>query len=115
MESSLRPLIEILDETFAEQSADEEGRWRSKAWNRIWVRGAVIAMVILLAVAVPDFDRVMAIMGSALCCPISILLPALFHLKLLKGQLSWVERQVDYMLLILGTCMTLVGTFAAVL
>jgi amino acid permease len=118
--SSLRPLIEILDETFAEQSAlrpsgsGEDERSCSHAWARAGVRAAVIALVILLAVAVPDFDRVMAIMGSALCCPISILLPALFHLRLLRGQLSLVATCLDYVILVTGSWMTIVGTIAAV-
>jgi solute carrier family 32 (vesicular inhibitory amino acid transporter) len=121
MTSSLRPLIEILDETFAEQSANrsslsnEDRRSRSHAWARAGVRVAVIALVILLAVAIPDFDRVMAIMGSALCCPISILLPALFHTKLLRGQLSWTDRCLNNMLLVVGAGMTIVGTVAALL
>jgi amino acid permease len=87
---------------------------RPTSWVRILLRTTVIALILLLSVAIPDFDRVMAIMGSALCCPISILLPSAFHLKLLGDRLSWYEKCVDCVLLGVGGVMTVIGTVGAV-
>ena len=113
----------MLDETFTGQGPDfhakshiDDGEQpRSPVWIRISVRVAVMAAIVLLSVAIPDFDRVMAIMGAALCCPISILLPSAFHLKLCREELSWVEKAVDCVLLGVGGVMTAVGLVGAVL
>lgn len=120
---TLRPFIEMLDETFTGQGPDSHPKShmehsdqpRSPIWIRMSVRVSVMAAIVLLSIAIPDFDRVMAIMGAALCCPISILLPSAFHLKLCRDELSWVERVLDYVMLAVGGVMTAVGLVGAVL
>lgn len=46
----------------------------------------------ILAILVPDFDRIMSLLGSVACFTICIILPLAFHLKIFGkelGRLEW--------------------------
>jgi len=68
-----------------------------------------------LAILCPSFDRVMALMGSAFCFTICVILPFLFYLKLFGKDVSMKERIIAWFLIVICTVMALVGTVWAFL
>ena len=81
---------------------------------------AIAANAIELAVSIgfPDFDSIMALMGSALCFTICIILPVSFYLRIFGSEgkeIGIVERIFDYFLLIVCGCLAVLGTVFAVL
>lgn len=57
----------------------------------------------------------MALMGSALCFTICIILPIAFYLKIFGREIPLGERVLDWVLLILSSIMAIVGTVWAFL
>lgn len=57
----------------------------------------------------------MALMGSALCFTVCIILPLAFYLKIFGNEISPSERVVDWLLLILSSILAIVGTIWAFL
>ncbi|PWY64987.1 transporter [Aspergillus heteromorphus CBS 117.55] len=78
--------------------------------TRATIRIFIVATIVFMAVLFPSFDRIMALMGSALCFTICIILPLAFHLKIFGDQISGEERLLDWFLLILSSVLALVGT-----
>lgn len=139
---SLKPFFEILDEYALEQTKaliptptyrqhssgagshtstltppqrGHSRHVRRSFWIHLFLRIAVLAIIVALSIAIPQFDKIMEIMGAVLCCLISILMPSAFHLKLLGNELSAGQKVLDYALLGLGGAMGVIGTFGVVL
>ena len=68
-----------------------------------------------IAIAFPDFDSIMALMGSALCFTICIILPVAFYLKLFCKEISLQERILDWLLIISCSIMAVAGSVWAFL
>lgn len=66
--------------------------------------------VILLAILVPSFDTIMALMGSAMAFSICIVLPLVFHLSLFGHELSRKETLLNWVLIVSCSIMGTVGT-----
>lgn len=79
------------------------------------IRILIVAVIALIAIVFPSFDRIMALMGSALCFTICIILPLAFHLKIFGNEISPSERIVDWLLLIVSSILAIVGTIWAFL
>ncbi|KAI9802856.1 MAG: hypothetical protein M1833_001455 [Piccolia ochrophora] len=82
---------------------------------RYTIRILTIVVCVILAVIFPAFDRIMALMGSALCFTICVILPVAFYLKVFGKELSLKERIVDYILIAICSIMALLGTIWAFL
>ncbi|KAI9037373.1 putative transporter [Aspergillus affinis] len=74
------------------------------------IRVVVLAAVVLMAILFPSFDRIMALMGSALCFTICVILPLAFYLKIFGHEISPRERVLDWCLLILSSMLAIIGT-----
>ncbi|RAL05653.1 putative transporter [Aspergillus ibericus CBS 121593] len=74
------------------------------------VRILVVVTIVFMAVLFPSFDRIMALMGSALCFTICIILPLAFYLKIFGDEISPRERALDWCLLISSSVLALIGT-----
>ncbi|RMD42912.1 hypothetical protein DV735_g2198, partial [Chaetothyriales sp. CBS 134920] len=73
---------------------------------------------LVLAIAVPSFDAIMALMGSALCFTICVILPLAFYLKIFSydtNTISLTERIIDWILIIFCGALALIGTVFALL
>ena len=73
-------------------------------------RLGVTVVIVLLAIVVPSFELISAIMGAAFCFLICIILPAIFHLKMFKGQLKRWQVILDWVLIILSVVLGVAGT-----
>ncbi|KAE8348219.1 transmembrane amino acid transporter protein-domain-containing protein [Aspergillus coremiiformis] len=74
------------------------------------IRILVVAIIVLMAILCPSFDRIMALMGSALCFTICIILPLAFHLKIFGQEISRREWILDWALLLISSVLAIVGT-----
>ncbi|KAK5090801.1 hypothetical protein LTR05_000978 [Lithohypha guttulata] len=84
-------------------------------------RGSICVLLnlVLLGVAIgfPDFDSIMALMGSALCFTICIILPITFYLKIFWGsdEIKRPERILCFVLIVICTVLAVIGTVFAVM
>ena len=74
------------------------------------MRCLTIVIIVLLAVLVPSFDTVMALLGSAMAFSICIILPLAFHLKLFGKEISKKEKALDWFLIVACSIMAVIGT-----
>lgn len=82
---------------------------------RCLIRVAVVTIIVCIAIIFPNFHSVMAIMGSAMCTTIAIILPLLFYLKIFEGRISRRERAIDWSLITVCSGIAIIGTVWAVL
>ena len=82
---------------------------------KVSIRVLVIIIMVIIAILVPSFDRIMAFLGSALCFTICIILPLSFYLKIFGKEVPLWERIMDYCLLFVCSIMAVVGTVWAFL
>ena len=79
------------------------------------IRIGTLIVIIIIAILFPSFDRIMALMGSALCFTICIILPLAFHLKIFGKKISMKERMLNWILIVICSVMAIVGTVWAFL
>lgn len=82
---------------------------------KVAVRILVMILFVAMAILFPFFDRVMALLGSAMCFTICIILPLAFYLRIFGSDIPWPERCLDYVLMGLSTILAVLGTVWAVL
>ena len=58
----------------------------------------------------PDFDRIMSLLGAVACFTICIILPAAFHLKLFGDELTKAQKARDWILIGLSSVLAVVST-----
>lgn len=74
------------------------------------LRILVVFIFSMLAIVFPEFDRIIAFAGSALCVTTCLLLPFIFYLKIYDGKISRTETIVLYIFIILSALVGSVGT-----
>jgi len=117
-----RPIISLLDSAAGLNSVSMA---QTPALNGIssYIRGiliivnriVVIIIFVIIAIVFPEFDSIMAFMGSTLCFTICIILPIMFYLKIFGKEISTRERILDYFLIGVCSILALVGTVFAFL
>jgi vesicular inhibitory amino acid transporter len=116
-----RPLVATMEilcglEPHAELNADYTERTIFiRKLLRVLIRIFVVAVIVVMAIIFPSFDRIMALMGSALCFTICIILPLAFHLKIFGKEISRRERLLDWSLLVISSVLAVIGTVWAFL
>lgn len=81
-----------------------------RGFYRAMIRIATVGVPVLIAIVFPDFDRIMAFLGSGMCIAICIILPICYYFKILGHEIQMGERVLCWFLLILGTICAIVGT-----
>lgn len=87
----------------------------SRGLLMIFIRVMVVVMFVIIAIIFPEFDSIMAFMGSSLCFTICIILPLLFYLKIFGNKVSTKERVFCIFLICVCTALATVGTVFAFL
>ncbi|KAK9766217.1 hypothetical protein K7432_004867 [Basidiobolus ranarum] len=83
---------------------------RASKPRRIIFRTLLCFFVCLVAILIPGFHRVMALLGSFSCFTISAILPLACHLQLFKDQIGRTQKFIDWSLIIICTILAVVGT-----
>jgi vesicular inhibitory amino acid transporter len=91
----------------------------SSSFTRNTIKAAIrlvtTFIITVLAILVPSFDKIMALMGSALCFTICVIMPIGFYLKIFGKEISFRERILDWSLIVVCSIMATVGTVWAFL
>ncbi|PKS11880.1 hypothetical protein jhhlp_001174 [Lomentospora prolificans] len=82
---------------------------------RVFSRVLALATFLVISILFPAFDSIMAFMGSALCFTICIILPLAFYLRLFRHEISNRERLLAYILIVVCSILSLMGTVWAFL
>jgi len=122
---SNRPIMDTINKKFSIdlRQMDAKARTRSESsWKHRSARAliAVFCNLVQLGIAVgfPDFDSIMALMGSALCFTICVILPIGFYLKIFNtegNEIKTLERILDWSLVVLCSALAALGTVFAIL
>lgn len=83
--------------------------------SRAVVRVVVNALPVVLGIYVPEFDKIMSVLGSGLCYAICIVLPVSFYLRCYADQIGALERVALYGLLATAVVLGGIGTVWAFL
>ncbi|KAF7731383.1 hypothetical protein EC973_000191 [Apophysomyces ossiformis] len=86
-----------------------KGRWRTSALT-IVTRVLVSAIIVTLAYVIPDFHKIMSLLGAFFAYVIAAIFPIVCHLRLFAGTIPAWERVMSWILLILSAVFALSGT-----
>lgn len=99
----MHPVYEVMERRYW------EGRYC------LWMRWALVMMVSLVALFVPNFTDFLSLVGSSTCCILGLVLPALFHYIAFKDDLSREELMWDLGMIVLGVILGVLGTWFSLL
>jgi vesicular inhibitory amino acid transporter len=113
-----RPIVSTLEVLFGlsieANSVTGLSNW-TRGLFRVMIRIVVVIVFVIIAILFPDFDSIMAFMGSTLCFTICIILPLCFYLKIFGKEISAREKALDYFLIVICSILATVGTVFAFL
>ncbi|GAB4848378.1 Amino acid transporter avt3a [Ancistrocladus abbreviatus] len=79
----------------------------------LWLRWAMVMLVSLVALLVPNFADFLSLVGSSVCIALAFVLPAFFHLLVYKGEMGRAGLMVDGAIVTLGIVLGVSGTWTA--
>ena len=82
---------------------------------KIAIRVLMPVVLVVIAILVPSFDRVMTLLGSLACFTICIILPCSFHLKIFGKEFKLRQRILDWTLIVVCTVLAVLGTVCSFL
>ena len=77
------------------------------------IKLSLTVMAILVAIYVPSFSLLCALVGMVCTMSVSVIFPAAGHLKMFGPRLSFMEKLCDVLFVIVGIVVAVVGTIAA--
>ena len=77
---------------------------------KLTIRILSVVVFVILAILVPEFDRIMSLIGSVACFTICIILPCAFHMKLFGKELTLRHKVLDWTLIVISSILALVST-----
>lgn len=108
-----RPVVSTIEVTFGLDPKTSAGANRTpffRTMSSILVRVGTTALFVYLAIVFPDFDRIMALLGSFLCFTICVILPMTFYLKIFGNEVPAWERTMCYILIAISIVLASLGT-----
>ncbi|KAK3676504.1 hypothetical protein LTR78_003780 [Recurvomyces mirabilis] len=112
-----RPIVSTLELFMgldARAMSDSAALTGLSGWTRgilkIVIRITCTIIFVVLAIAIPEFDTIMSLLGSVACFTICIILPCAFHLKLFGKELSKKQKALDWSLIVVSTVLAVVST-----
>lgn len=110
-----KPIISTLDGIFSLDTIVEgDNRFKNtiKEISRFIVRVGVNAVFVGLAILIPEFDKIIGILGSSICFLICIILPCLFYLVLCKDNVGRLERLLVKLAILIALSLAVTCTYA---
>jgi solute carrier family 32 (vesicular inhibitory amino acid transporter) len=107
-----RPIVTTLDALLGVENMPPS---RLKDFYTGLVRVFVIFLFVSVAIVFPDFDRIIALVGSLLCISVCLILPLLFYIKIYDGEISQIELFTDYILVVVFSILAVLGTVWSIL
>ena len=104
------PLALGMEEIIAPYLTSERGI----AWASGSIKVILTAMALLVSIFVPSFSYLCALVGMICTMCVSIILPAGAHLRMFGSRLSWWDKLLDWILVLIGVFVAISGTIATV-
>ena len=104
---TITPLAAALEELLPPSNS-----WPVMLWGT-GIRTLLVISTVAVALAVPFFGYLMALIGSLLSCSVSIILPSICYLKLFGTSIAKHEMSLVFIILILGIGTGIVGTYSS--
>ncbi len=82
---------------------------------KVTIRVVTMIIFVIIAILFPSFDSIMALLGSAFCFTICIILPLAFYLRIFGNDIPLRERVLDYVLIVVSSVLAILGTIWALL
>ncbi|KAM0923330.1 hypothetical protein ACQ4PT_005628 [Festuca glaucescens] len=89
-------------------------RSQQKYSNIIMLRSALVISTLIVALSVPFFALVMALIGSLLAMLVTYILPCACFLAILKTQVAWYQVVVCSFIIVVGVTCASVGTYSSI-
>ncbi|XP_006648197.1 amino acid transporter AVT1C-like isoform X2 [Oryza brachyantha] len=86
---------------------------QQKYANIIMLRSSLVVSTLLIALSVPFFGLVMALVGSLLTMLVTYILPCACFLAILKGKVPWHQIAACSFIIVVGVCCACVGTYSS--
>jgi vesicular inhibitory amino acid transporter len=86
---------------------------QQKYSNIIVLRSALVLSTLLIALSVPFFGLVMALVGSLLTMLVTYILPCACFLAILKKKVTWYQIAACSFIIVVGVCCACVGTYSS--
>ncbi|KAK4776846.1 hypothetical protein SAY86_005534 [Trapa natans] len=80
----------------------------------IFIRTALTLSTLVVALTVPFFGFIMALMGSLLAMLVALIFPCACYLRLHHGRLSKLEIAVCWLTILVGIFSSIIGTYSAI-
>jgi vesicular inhibitory amino acid transporter len=108
------PLATAVEERLLTAGSDS-GRRGSKRFVKVLVRTLLVVSTVVVALVVPFFGHLMALVGSLLSVMAAMLLPCIFYLKIFGvARCSRAEVALIANIIVLGSVVAAAGTYASV-
>lgn len=78
------------------------------------IKLVLIVFALLVAIFIPSFSFLCSLVGMICTMAVSCIFPAAAHLKLFGPRLSITEKIVDWILVVFGSVMAVMGTIATI-
>nr|CAB3266252.1 proton-coupled amino acid transporter 3 [Phallusia mammillata] len=75
-----------------------------------FLRAGMVAMTGLVVLIIPSFSTLMSLVGATCCSLLAFIMPALFHLRIFRSEMTLSKKVLDYTLIVVGVCATIIGT-----
>nr|AGV28592.1 transmembrane amino acid transporter [Oryza sativa Indica Group] len=86
---------------------------QQKYANIIMLRSSLVVSTLLIALSVPFFGIVMALVGSLLTMLVTYILPCACFLAILKRKVTWHQIAACSFIIVVGVCCACVGTYSS--
>ncbi|TKW36723.1 hypothetical protein SEVIR_1G001000v4 [Setaria viridis] len=86
---------------------------QQKYSNIMMLRSALVVSTLLIALSVPFFGLVMALVGSLLTMLVTYILPCACFLAILKTKVTWHQVAACSFIMVVGVCCACVGTYSS--
>ena len=80
--------------------------WIMKALFRI----VITLVAVVIAIVIPSFELISALMGGAFGFLICVIMPVAFHLRMFQGQISKRQLALDWAAIVVSAILAIVGT-----
>ncbi|CAK8697537.1 unnamed protein product [Clavelina lepadiformis] len=74
------------------------------------LRAGMVVVTGLIVLIIPSFSTLMSLVGATFCSLLAFIMPALFHMKIFKSDMTKSKRFLDYTLIFVGMGATIIGT-----
>lgn len=122
MPLSSRPVMDTMNKKFMIDLRQMDAKARAYSQKSLSHRAGRASIAVgtnilqlVVSIAFPDFDSIMALMGSAFCFTICVILPVTFYLKIFWGsdEIKLPEKILCFALIAICTVLAVMGTVFA--